>query len=73
LAADVEQLLLCTVVSGRLVILGNIAVHKRLQARALIESAGYRRHLLLPSSPGCTPIEPTFTKIKPHCAAATTE
>ena len=62
--AYVEQLLLPTLAPGQVVVLDNLAVHKRPRARALIEGAGCALRFLPPYSPDFNPIEPAFAKIK---------
>ena len=62
--AFVEQTLLPTLVPGQIVILDNLAVHKSLRARALIEGAGCQVRFLPSYSPDFNPIELAFAKLK---------
>jgi transposase len=62
----VGEILVPTLRPGELVLLDNLAVHKRASIRALIEAAGCRL-LYLPSySPDFSPIEQAFSKIKAY-------
>jgi transposase len=65
-ARYVEAVLVPTLRPGELVILDNLAVHKRAAIRAAIEAAGCRL-LYLPSySPDLNPIELAFSQIKAY-------
>jgi transposase len=62
----VECVLVPTLSPGQVVVLDNLAVHKRRRIRALIRAAGCRV-LFLPSySPDFNPIEQVFSKIKAY-------
>jgi transposase len=62
--AYVEQVLLPELRVGDVVILDNLAAHKRAEARELIESAGCALIFLPPYSPDLNPIEMAFSKLK---------
>jgi transposase len=49
---------------GDVVVLDNLACHKRARVRALIEGAGCRLLYLPPYSPDLNPIELAFAKLK---------
>jgi transposase len=60
----VERILAPALTSGQIVVLDNLAVHKKAQIRATIEARGCRL-LFLPSySPDLSPIELAFSKVK---------
>jgi transposase len=62
--ADVEQLLLPTLVPGQIVVCDRRPVHRSARARALIAGAGCEWRLLPSYSPDFNPIELAFAKIK---------
>jgi transposase len=62
--AYVEQVLVPVLVTGAVVILDNLGVHKREEAIAAIEQAGARVLFLPPYSPDFNPIEHAWAKIK---------
>lgn len=62
--AYVEQVLVPTLKPGDIVILDNLAAHKRAAARQAIEAVGARLLFLPPYSPDLNPIENAFAKLK---------
>jgi len=60
----VEQVLAPTLESGQIVILDNLAAHKSLRAKELVEARGCELMYLPPYSPDLNPIEEAFSKIK---------
>jgi len=62
--AYVEQCLVPTLSAGDVVVLDNLAVHKRAEARELVERAGASLLFLPPYSPDLNPIEMAFSKLK---------
>lgn len=62
--AFVEQVLLPQLQPGDVVVMDNLASHKRPRSRELIESAGADLLFLPPYSPDLNPIELIFAKIK---------
>jgi transposase len=62
--AYVEQILVPTLRPGDIVILDNLAAHKRAAARQAIEAAGATLRFLPPYSPDLNPIENAFAKLK---------
>lgn len=62
--AFVEQVLTPQLRPGEVVVMDNLACHKRQRTRALIESAGAHVEFLPPYSPDLNPIENVFAKIK---------
>jgi transposase len=62
--AYVEQCLVPELSDGDVVVMDNLAAHKRPIVRDLIESAGARLLLLPPYSPDFNPIEPSWSKFK---------
>lgn len=62
--AYVEQVLVPTLQPGDVVVLDNLAVHKRPEVRAAIERAGAALRFLPPYSPDFNPIEQVFAKLK---------
>lgn len=64
--AYVEQLLVPTLLSGQIVVLDNLSVHKSARARRLIEAAGCTVLFLPAYSPDCNPIEQAFAKLKQY-------
>jgi len=62
--AYVEQMLVPTLKPGDIVIMDNLAAHKRAGARKAIEDAGARLLFLPPYSPDYNPIELAFAKLK---------
>jgi transposase len=63
--AYVEQVLAPTLRRGDVVVLDNLAVHKKPEVRAAIEAAGTHIRFLPPYSPHFNPIELAFAKLKP--------
>jgi transposase len=63
-AAYVEQQLAPTLRPGDVVILDNLAAHKRPAARVAVEAAGAELRFLPPYSPDLNPIELAFSKLK---------
>lgn len=68
--AYVEQQLVPTLRPGDIVIMDNLAVHKRAGVRAAIEAAGAQVRYLPPYSPDLNPIEQAFAKLKALLRAA---
>ena len=68
--AYVEQVLVPTLRPGDVVVLDNLAVHKRPEVRAAIEAAGAAIRFLPPYSPDFNPIEQAFAKLKAFLRAA---
>ena len=62
--AYVEQQRAPTLRPGDIVVLDNLAAHKRAAARAAIEAAGAEVRFLPPYSPDLNPIELAFAKLK---------
>jgi transposase len=62
--AYVRQQLAPTLRPGDVVVMDNLAVHKRAGVRATIEEAGARLLYLPPYSPDLNPIELAFSKLK---------
>jgi transposase len=62
--AYVEQILVPTLRLGDIVILDNLAAHKRAAVRQAIEAAGAALRFLPPYSPDLNPIENAFAKLK---------
>ena len=62
--AYVEQVLVPTLRAGDMVILDNLAAHKRPAVRDAIEAAGASLLFLPPYSPDLNPIENAFAKLK---------
>jgi transposase len=62
--AYVRQQLVPTLVPGDVVVMDNLAVHKRAGVRRAIEEAGCRLLFLPPYSPDFNPIEQAFAKLK---------
>jgi transposase len=62
--AYVEQVLVPTLKVGDVVILDNLSVHKRQEARELIEAAGCALVFLPAYSPDLNPIEMAYSKLK---------
>ena len=60
----VEQVLAPTLESGQIVILDNLAAHKSLRAKELVEARGCELMYLPPYSADLNPIEEAFSKIK---------
>lgn len=63
-AAYVEQILTPSLTPGDVVVMDNLAAHKRPRVRQLIEAAGCTLLLLPPYSPDLNPIELAFSKLK---------
>ena len=68
--AYVEQQLVPAVRPGDVVVMDNLACHKRAGVRAAIEAAGAELRLLPPYSPDLNPIEKAFSKLKAGLRAA---
>ena len=68
--AYVTQILVPVLRPGDIVILDNLACHKRAGARRAIEGAGGRLVFLPPYSPDLNPIENAFSKLKGLLRAA---
>lgn len=62
--AWVETLLVPTLEPGDVVIMDNLASHKRAEVRTLVTAAGARLLYLPPYSPDLNPIENAFAKLK---------
>ena len=62
--AFVEQVLVPELRPGDVVVMDNLASHKRTRTRELVESAGADLLFLPPYSPDLNPIEMVFSKIK---------
>jgi transposase len=62
--AYVQQVLVPTLKDGDLVVMDNLASHKRAGVRESIEAAGARLLYLPPDSPDLNPIELAFSKLK---------
>jgi transposase len=62
--AYVGQVLVPALAAGDVVVLDNLACHKRARVRALIEAAGCTVLFLPPYSPDLNPIERAFAKLK---------
>lgn len=69
-AAYAEQQLVPTLRPGDIVVMDNLACHKRPGVRAAIEAAGCELRLLPPYSPDLNPIEKAFSKLKAKLRAA---
>ena len=68
--AYVEPVLVPTLRRGDVVVLDNLAVHRRPEIRAAIEAAGAQLRFLPPYSPEFNPIEQAFAKLKAWLRAA---
>jgi transposase len=68
--AYVERVLAPTLRPGDVVVLDNLAMHKRQEVQAAIEPAGARLRFLPPYSPDFNPIELAFAKLKAFFRAA---
>jgi transposase len=68
--AYVEQQLVPALRPGDIVVMDNLACHKRAGVRAAIEAAGCELRLLPPYSPDLNPIEKVFSKLKAQLRAA---
>ena len=68
--AYVEQQLVPTLRPGDIVVMDNLACHKRVGVRRAIERAGCELRLLPPYSPDLNPIEKAFAKLKARLRAA---
>jgi len=62
--AYLKQQLVPTLRPGDVVVMDNLAVHKRAEVRTAIEGAGCRLLYLPPYSPDFNPIEQAFAKLK---------
>ena len=69
-AAYVEQQLVPALRPGDVVVMDNLACHKRPRVRRAIEAAGGELRLLPPYSPDLNPIEKAFSKLKAKLRAA---
>ena len=67
--AYVEQQLVPTLRPGDVVVMDNLACHKRPGVRRAIEAAGCELRLLPPYSPDLNPIEKAFSKLKARLRA----
>jgi transposase len=63
--AYVTQVLVPTPKPGDIVVMDNLAAHKRAEVAIAIEAAGARLQYLPPYSPDLNPIEMAFAKLKP--------
>jgi transposase len=68
--AYVEQQLVPALRPGDIVVMDNLACHKRVGARRAIERAGCELRLLPAYSPDLNPIEKAFSKLKARLRAA---
>jgi transposase len=68
--AYVEQVLVPTLRPGDVVVLDNLAAHKRPEVRTAIEQVGALVRFLPPYSPDFNPIELAFAKLKAFLRAA---
>ena len=68
--AYVEQQLVPALRPGDVVVMGNLACHKRAGVRRAIEAAGCELRLLPAYSPDLNPIEKAFSKLKARLRAA---
>jgi transposase len=68
--AYVEQQLAPALRPGDIVVMDNLACHKRPRVRAAIEAAGCELRYLPPYSPDLNPIEKAFSKLKAKLRAA---
>jgi transposase len=68
--AYVEQQLAPALRAGDVVVMDNLACHKRVGVRRAIEAAGCELRLLPPYSPDRNPIEQAFSKLKAKLRAA---
>lgn len=62
----VREELVPTLRPGQIVILDNLSVHKRVEAREAIEAAGCELRFLPTYSPDFNPIELVFSRLKAH-------
>jgi transposase len=62
--AFTEHVLVPVLRPGQVVVMDNLAPHKRTRVRELIERAGCRLLFLPPYSPDLNPIEPAWSKLK---------
>jgi transposase len=62
--AYVEQILVASLQPGDIVVMENLAAHKRAQVGEAIERAGCTLMYLPPYSPDLNPIEPAFAKLE---------
>jgi transposase len=65
-----EQQLAPVLRAGDVVVMDNLACHKRAGVRAAVEKAGAELRLLPPYSPDLNPIERAFSKLKARLRAA---
>jgi len=68
--AYVEQQLVPVLRPGDVVVMDNLACHKRAGVRAAVEAAGAELRLLPPYSPDLNPIERAFSRLKAGLRAA---
>ena len=68
--AYVTQVLVPTLRPGDIVVMDNLAAHKRAEIAIAIEAAGARLLYLPPYSPDLNPIEMAFAKLKAHLRRA---
>ena len=68
--AYVEQQLVPVLRPGDVVVMDNLACHKRAGVRRAVEAAGAALRLLPPYSPDLNPIEKAFSKLKARLRAA---
>jgi transposase len=68
--AYVEQQLTRALRPGDVVVMDNLACHRRAGVRAAIEAAGAELRLLPPYSPDLNPIERAFSRLKARLRAA---
>ena len=68
--AYVEQQLVPALRRGDVVVMDNLACHKRAGVRRAVEAAGCELRLLPPYSPDLNPIEKAFAKLKARLRAA---
>jgi transposase len=68
--AYVTQVLVPTLRSGDIVVMDNLAAHKRAEVGIAIEAVGARLLYLPPYSPDLNPIEMAFAKLKAHLRKA---
>lgn len=62
--AYIQQVLVPTLCSGDIVVMDNLAAHKGVAVRAMIDAAGATLRYLPPYSPDFNPIENAFAKLK---------
>jgi len=62
--AYLEHILVPSLSPGQIVVMDNLSAHKGARVRHLIEERGCQLLFLPASSPDCSPIEETFSKLK---------